>query len=66
MAKYFIKLWWESSGKNTVLLEEQYRNQAEKRAEQLKKDILEKLKELGSEGDYSDVGYSIEEIKTIL
>lgn len=62
MNKYFVKFWWESSGESTVLMEEQYKDKAEGRAEQIKKEIISKLKELGSPGNYSDVNYRIEKV----
>lgn len=62
MSKYFIKFVWNSSGESSFLLEEQHKDKAESRAETIKKNIINKLKELGSEGSYSDVNYRIEKV----
>lgn len=62
MKKYFIELWWESSGKRNVLIEEEYDNKAQQRGEVIKKQIIQKLKEVGSEGNCSDVNFSIKKV----
>jgi heme-degrading monooxygenase HmoA len=58
--KYFIKVRWESSGELTAWAEKDKPWQAETCANELKKFVQNKLKELG--GDISDVYVTLDKI----
>jgi hypothetical protein len=64
--KYFVKMWWETSGKTTYLIEENYKSNAERKAESMRKELVSKLKELGRDGTYSDVHFTVEQIDSEL